>query len=946
MTADPLNRLVRTLKASVATDTLSDADLLARVREPDAVEALVRRHGPRVLAACRTILGPAAEAEDAFQATFLVLLRNPTAVRQPEAVGAWLYGTARRIALQARKARRHTANVPEGEAAGPDLSWREAVAILYEELDRLPAQFRKPLTLCYLDGLARDEAAVTLGCSLTTVKGRLERGREALRKRLTKRGISLSAGLLAAAAGTVSATCPSLAPVASPAVKALARGAGRGSTIHAGFAVGLAASIVLIGVTFGMQPPAAASKEEPKPVLEAGAQAGRGRVLDGNGKPVVGASVYWVGHTGSVRKAIPPQKIAVTARDGTFSFDPEKLPKGAVAASLVAAADGWAPDWRLWKRTDAETTLRLVPDAAVKGRLLDLEGRPVAGATVRVQSIAHPPGGDWAGVANAFRLNPEWLSLERFVAPFAPLFMTEARTDADGRFQIKGVGIDRVVQLRFLAPAVESANVYVITSEKFDLASVHPKGDELETVARGFDPKLRRIVYGASFEHAARPSHDIIGTVTDRATGKPVVGVKIVGTANVPDAFGEPHWHDPAEAVTDKDGRYRLTGLPKAQRRFLHVRCDDVAYLDRVIEVKDVEALKTASADIQLDPCLFIDGVLTDKVTGKPVIGEAKYLMRTRPPGVVDRADTKAYRNEGLSPVHPDGTWAATDEAGRFRLRVPHGAGLVLARADTGRDPAARYVAIQVAAGDRKYLRPHNPAAIDAMTLKPAVPEDVFDTGMLSWPLHWENGYAIVDAKPGETVLKVTIPFDPGLSVSGAVVGPDGNPVAGCQGIGLQATDELRPTPVPTDRFTAAALAAGRPRTVYLVHEAKGLVGTLTVQSTDKDPVVKMQPWGVITGRVVMPDGTPAVGAEVSIQLRERTTDELIRQKLYKDTKHVQVRTDAAGRFRLDGQFPGIEVGVFTRLPGLRSGAGGQSVTPRAGEVTDVGDITLPAKRE
>jgi RNA polymerase sigma factor (sigma-70 family) len=946
VTADPLTRLVRTLKASVATDTLSDADLLARIRQPDAVEALVRRHGPRVLAACRTILGPAPEAEDAFQATFLVLLRNPAAVRQPDAVGAWLYGTARRIALQARKVRRHSANVPDGETTGPDVSWREAVAILHEELDRLPAQFRKPLTLCYLDGLARDEAAVALGCSLTTVKGRLERGREALRKRLTKRGISLSAGLLAAAAGDVAATCPALAPVASPAVKALTKGVGRGTTVHAGFAVGLAASVALIGVTFGMQPPAAAPKDEPKPVVEAKAEASRGRVLDGNGKPVAGAAVYWVGHTGSVRKAIPPQKVAVTARDGTFSFDPEKLPKGAVAASLVAAADGWAPDWRLWKPTDGETTLRLVPDATVKGRLLDLEGKPVAGAAVRVQSISHPPGGDWAGVANAFRLNPEWLSLERFVSPFAPLFATEAQTDADGRFQIKSVGIDRVVQLRFHAPAVESANVYVITSEKFDLASVHPKGDELETVARGFEPKLRRIVYGTSFEHTARPSHDIVGTVTDRATGKPVAGVKIVGTANAPDAGGEPQWHDPAEVVTDKDGRYRLTGLPKAQRRFLHVQCDDVAYLDRVIEVKDVEALKTATADIQLDPCLFIEGVLTDKVTGKPVVGEAKYLMRTRPPGVVDRADTKAYRNEGLSSFHPAGTWADTDDAGRFRLRVPHGAGLILARADTGRDPAAKYVAIQVADGDRKYLSPHNPDAIDTMTGKPAVPEDTFDTGMLSWPLRWENGYAIVDAKPTEQVLKVTIPFDPGLSVSGTVVGPDGKPVAGCQGIGLQATDEMRPTPVPTDRFTAAALTAGQSRTVFLVHEAKGLVGTRTVKSTDKDPVIRMQPWGVITGRVVMPDGTPVAGAEVSIQLREQTTDEKIRQKLYKDTKHVSVRTDAAGRFRLDGQFPGLEVGVFAHTPGLRWGAGGPPVTPKAGEVTDLGDIKLPTKRE
>ena len=213
----------------------------------------------------------------------------------------------------------------------------------------------------------------------------------------------------------------------------------------------------------------------------------------------------------------------------------------------------------------------------------------------------------------------------------------------------------------------------------------------------------------------------------------------------------------------------------------------------------------------------------------------------------MSKVDTQAYRNEGFSPIHPGDTWADTDEAGRFRLRVPQGPGLVLARADTNRDPNAKYTAIQVAKEDRKYLRPHNPEAMDTRTGKPSVPEESFATGMLSWPLHWENGYAIIDAKPTEKVLKVTIPFDPGLSVSGTVVGPDGKPVTGALATGMQATDGMRPTSVPTDQFTAAALTAGGSRTLFLVHDAKGLVGTRTVKSTDRELVVKMQPWGIIT---------------------------------------------------------------------------------------------------
>jgi hypothetical protein len=217
---------------------------------------------------------------------------------------------------------------------------------------------------------------------------------------------------------------------------------------------------------------------------------------------------------------------------------------------------------------------------------------------------------------------------------------------------------------------------------------------------------------------------------------------------------------------------------------------------------------------------------------------------------------------------------------------------------------------------------------------------------MLSWPIRWENGYAIFDAKPSEKGLKLTIAFDPGLGVTGTVVGPDGKPVSGCLAAGMQATDEMRPTPVPADRSTAAAMVAGRSRTLFLVHDAKELVGLLTVKTTDKDPVVKMQPWGVVTGRVLTPDGKPAVGVEVSIQYTDEIADDLVRNKLYKGTKHVNVRTDAAGRFRLDGQFPGYEIRVFSHTPGLRFGAGSPPVTPKAGEVTDLGDIKLPTKRE
>src|SRR5919197_1795768 len=166
MATQQLNRLAGLLGSAYAATRLGsepDAALLDRCRKANdraAFEALVRRHGPRVLAACRKVLADPADIDDAFQATFLVLLQRPRAVRKADAVGAWLYGVAHRIAVRARDmaARRRSLlrRVPATDEASapPDLSWREACAVLHAELDRLPDTLRMPLVLCYLEGLS------------------------------------------------------------------------------------------------------------------------------------------------------------------------------------------------------------------------------------------------------------------------------------------------------------------------------------------------------------------------------------------------------------------------------------------------------------------------------------------------------------------------------------------------------------------------------------------------------------------------------------------------------------------------------------------------------------------------------------------------------------------------------------------------------------------------
>jgi RNA polymerase sigma factor (sigma-70 family) len=184
---------------------LSDRALLERFLgqcDSAAFAALVRRHGPTVLGVCRRVLHNAHDAEDAFQATFLVLVRKGRSIAKREALGSWLYGVAYRLALKAqadivrrRQHERQAANRFEASAkhepTGDDLR-----PILDEEVNRLPDKYRRPIVLCYFEGKTYQEAARLLGWPAGTTSVRLARARELLRTRLALRGLALSAAAL------------------------------------------------------------------------------------------------------------------------------------------------------------------------------------------------------------------------------------------------------------------------------------------------------------------------------------------------------------------------------------------------------------------------------------------------------------------------------------------------------------------------------------------------------------------------------------------------------------------------------------------------------------------------------------------------------------------------------------------------------------------------------
>jgi RNA polymerase sigma factor (sigma-70 family) len=202
----PLLHYLRRLSGGKGGDgALDDAQLLHRFlteRDESAFTTLVQRYGAMVWGLCVRRLGETPEAEDAFQATFLVLVRKATSLRSAELLGPWLYGVAARTALKLRgqKSRRAARETPLPEQLAeqrPEQPESDLRPILDEEINRLPQKYRLPVLLCYLQGLSSEEAAQRLGCAKGTIFSRLSRARDLLRRRLLRRGVDVSAGALA-----------------------------------------------------------------------------------------------------------------------------------------------------------------------------------------------------------------------------------------------------------------------------------------------------------------------------------------------------------------------------------------------------------------------------------------------------------------------------------------------------------------------------------------------------------------------------------------------------------------------------------------------------------------------------------------------------------------------------------------------------------------------------
>jgi RNA polymerase sigma factor (sigma-70 family) len=942
-------RHIRKLAATADAEP-SDRHLLegfATLRDEAAFAALVQRHGGMVLGVARRVLGHEQDAEDAFQATFLILARKARLIRQ-DSVGAWLHQVAHRVALKARrlaakrkqKERRETGTVSPSSL--DDVTWRELRVLLDEELAKLPDQQRQALVLCCLEGVKHAAAARQLGWTVATLRRRLGQGRELLRARLVRRGLTLSAALVTMLAAERAAPAAVPAMLHQSTVRAasgFAVGKALGVIVsaevaslterglHTMFATKLriaAALLVLLGVLIGA---AALTQASPKPqaVKEAKPRAAKeetedvievsGRVLDPDGKPVAGAKLFLprrlkeqVGSTDE----IDITQRGTTDKQGRFSLKLlRKETQTGRAVSLIAAADGFGLGWEELARNgkQREVTLRLVKDIPIRGRLVTTEGKPIPNAAVQVVGVMVPKDFDdfLKAYQRGVRHLDEGTGLRQLAGPLTKVINVPA-SDKDGRFQVAGAGVGRLVVLEVKHAAMAQSIVPVVTREGLDIEPINKAILQNLGARRDAVPLL----YGLSFEYVVEPTRIIQGTVREAGSGKPVAGAT-VQTAGV-------------TSVTDVEGRYRLAGMRKAQDYMLLVEAPkERPLIGRWVRMASPAALAPVKADVELIEGVIVTGRVYDKSTGKGVQSQLHFSAL---PG-----------NKHIPQEQNLALFASADSEGRFRLVTIPGPGVLLASVPgthlkINGVPIYPYKPAEFSAEDRKRVTMSD-------DLKPRRAFLVASGG--AEDLDLSNACKVLDVKEGSEPVSCDLAVDPGKTLTVHLQDPAGKPLTGVTVAGISAM-VLRAVPLKTAMCPVYALDPEKPRELLFIHSERKLAALATVRGDEKEPLtVRLFPGATITGRLLDANGEPVADAEAYAFYKTP-----VGQQLNKRPSHPgQPWTDKNGRFRMEGVIADLQFHLVFRVGNkMKEPEKRQDIKLDSGKTLDLGEIRLKAPRE
>ncbi|MBI1913303.1 MAG: sigma-70 family RNA polymerase sigma factor, partial [Planctomycetes bacterium] len=878
------------------------------------------------------------DAEDAFQATFLVLARNTGAIRKRETVANWLHGVAYRTALKAKRSaarrRNHEARLRlTSPRATASPTWDEVQGVLDEEIQRLPEPFRAAFVLCVLESKTVPEAAAELGCKKGTVSSRLTRARRRLQQRLARRGITLTAllaalsltepagkaamprqlaraairsGLLVAADSPAAAVIPSrVAALAAGVTRAMLLTKSRLSTV-----VMLALGVLAAGAGLAArqargakEPDEAAAKPQATAKPQVAPKAGNdkqtvtysGRVLGPDGQPVADAKLYLTLSWSYVKRPSPSPAYASTGPDGRFQFTVPKAKFGDSATTLAATAANHGVAWvdvpMRGKRENL--TLQLVKDVPINGQVVDLQGRPVRGVTVRLLHIRAAPKEDlrsWLEAVKAkqegsHRLEGQHLSGQLMSQEISGL-PQKANTNADGRFRLTGIGRERMIVVQIEGPTIATKQVRILTrpGEAVEVPEWMPISEP------GLEKPPVVTYHGATFKQVVGPTKPIAGVVRDKDTKEPLAGVTIKSykLANHPI-----HGVDFIQTTTDGRGRYRLTGMPKgSDNKILFVPRDDQPYLTVHAEVPDTPGLEPVTVNWEMKRGVWFEGKITDKVTGKPLAGHVDYVALPGNPHLREYAGYEGTFVQRLSwNVRPDGTYRVVGLPGPGILAVVY---------------------------SDHYLDAHERDDAEGAKKNFVLP--------MSY-----NAMARVNPSKNTERATRNVMLDPGETINGRLVGPDAKPLAGVRTHGLTRWGGWEQPALQTAEFTVRAFNPRRPRAVLFHHAEKRLVGALEPPKDKGKPVmVMMRPGATVTGRFLDADGQPRANVALSFVIR---LDADGFQAGYLPDK---IQTDKDGRFRIEALLPGYEYTLRDNQGYVPFGAG-----LRSGETKDLGDVRL-----
>jgi RNA polymerase sigma factor (sigma-70 family) len=928
--AGVLLRHIRKLATGDSTVQVPDRQLLgqfAAQHDESAFSALIQRHGPMVLGVCRRVLNNAHDAEDAFQATFLILARKAAAIRQQESVSGWLYQVAYHTALKARvRSSRRAARERETTALPPadplaEASWREVHALLDEELQRLPDRYRAPLVLCYLEGQTQEQAAAQLGWTKSTLRRRLEEGRQRLRQRLARRGLAPAAALAtllltdpvpaalppALAAATVrtallpaAATPPPLAVLTEGVLATM-------NTTRLPIALLVLLTLGALAVTVGtlLQPAAAqrpnpsAGRQGPTPAASrtsgnkgaaaalpkpTGGKASKtiaisGRVLDPQGKPVPAADVavvIWSHQLPQVGQVLPRPAVwgrTRADRDGRFRLDVER--RGPVQyyrqrfyqLAVLAAARGHGVGWRClqFDVPRAEAEVRLHREQVVRGRLLDVQGQPIAGAQVEVVRLGKKApayhffaGADddesihtYAGVfpfektGGTIRVWDKEILL--FEAPERlPCWPEPATTDAQGRFTLRGLIRN------------QPAALHVRPRERGAFQKIEIPAVDQERPAE------------KSFSLAA--AHLIEGTVTDEQTGRPLAGARVHIDASDGGIFAPPgtelaDWkgrggllgggHGPlslptqrfpaVEARTDARGRYRLNPYRGREFSVIVSAPPGQPYLRSKRTIAWPRGAGRQECSVALRRGVLLRGQVIESSSGQPIAGARVdfWSKDARLP-----KDIFSRLPVGVLPPRP----VKTDARGEFRLTAPAGAGHLLING-----PGSDFDFKKIEAGQLGLEIKGGPLVGRSGGKR-----------MGKKHFYYPDEWLALNLKVGAEAAPLALKLRRAPRVRGRLVGPDGKPVAQARFFpGQEPFAEpshgqfAPPSAVKDGQFDLPVLNPEAPLCVAFVDVKRGLgaVATFTARDAGGKPVtVRLNRCGSATVRFLDVQGKPLVG--------------------------------------------------------------------------------------